>query len=248
AQFQHILQRDHRYARHRHEREPDQIPNDVVTVRPQVTESVVPLVGRATPEPAEGSVVVMRSGVHDRVHLVVVGKVRVVAAATERELQNPHSWVTELLPQRMDVRRYDPQILHDDRDRAQLALQTAEEVQTRTGYPRAVDRRLLPGRNLPPSGEPPEVVHPHQIHELKDTAEPVNPPAVAGGGQHIPTVARVTPELTGRGEVVGRNPGAHCRLARLIQGEEVLVRPDVGTVVGDVDRDVPHDTDAPLVG
>src|SRR5690606_923892 len=137
AQLQHILQRDHRYARHRHEREPDQIPNGVVAVGPQVTESVVPLVGRATSEPAEGSVVVMRSGVDDRVRLVVVGEVRVVAAATERELQDPHSRVAELLPQRMDVRRYDPQILHDDRDRAQLALQTAEEVQTRTGYPRA---------------------------------------------------------------------------------------------------------------
>ena len=115
-------------------------------------------------------------------------------------------------------------------------------------HPPPVDRGLRVPRHLPVRLEAAEVVEPHEVDEREHGAEAVDPPGVAGARERVPAVERVAPELAGGAEVVGRDAGLEGRPAVGGEVEELRVRPDVGAVVGDEDRDVAHDADAALAG
>ena len=75
----------------------------------------------------------------------------------------------------------------------------------------------------------------------------LDPPVEAVPLEDVPAVERVPPELPRLAEVVGRDARHAHRVARLVQLEDLGVRPDVGAVGRDVDRDVAEDPDPPLV-
>ncbi len=87
-----------------------------------------------------------------------------------------------------------------------------------------------------------------EIGQFEIAAEPFNPPGKPLFGQRLPVVQGVAPSLPRLAEIVRRNTGHAERPAAVVELEEPPVRPDIGRVVGDEDRDVAHDADAQAVG
>src|SRR6185503_6555923 len=109
--------------------------------------------------------------------------------------------------------------------------------------PLADDGALLRGRYPPVSREAAEVVDAYAVGELQAAAQAVDPPRVTVGRHALPAVERVAPALAGGAEVVRRHAGDVERPAALVEVEQLLMRPHVGAVVRDVDRQVaeqPH--------
>src|SRR5205823_10818467 len=87
-----------------------------------------------------------------------------------------------------------------------------------------------------------EVVDAAEIDELERPPEALPPPAEAGRAVDGPVVQRVPPALAARAEGVGRRAGDLAVREQLRPGREI------GSLVGDVDRDVPNQPDAALGG
>ena len=123
-----------------------------------------------------------------------------------------------------------------------------EEAGPRPLRPPPVDRGRGVARHLPVRLEAAEVVEPHAVDEGEHGAEAVDPPGVAGARERVPAVERVAPQLSGGAEVVGGHAGLESGPAVGGELEDLRVRPDVGAVVGDEDRDVAHDLDPAVAG
>ena len=85
------------------------------------------------------------------------------------------------------------------------------------------------------------MIYPDDIEPLEHHVHPVDPPRKPGFPERIPPVDRIPPELPVLTEVIGRHPGNGERAPFCVQVEEMLVRPHVGAVMVDVDRQVADD-------
>src|SRR5258708_33633703 len=119
---------------------------------------------------------------------------------------------------------------------------------SRTGHPASVNRGRFARRNFPIGGESAEVIDADDVGESQRRAEPRHPPSVSTLADDIPSVQRIAPALAGLAEVIGRDAGHDGRFAVVIELKELAVRPHVGAVAGDIDRDVAENVDSARVG
>src|SRR5437588_10568792 len=129
---------------------------------------------------------------------------------------------------------------------AQRVLERGEEAGAR---PRLPGARLCRGRiagDGPVAGEAAKVIEAQDVDQAERRAQTVDPPGVAGGGEDVPTVERVAPQLAGGAEVVGRHPCHERRPAVRRQVEQLAMRPAVGAVLRREDGRIADDADATL--
>ena len=107
------------------------------------------------------------------------GRCGLRAAAAEGPVEHDHARQAELVPQPVDGRRDATEVLRDQRQPPELALDGAEELRARTGPPAAVLGRPVPLRDRPVGDEAAEVVDAAEVDELERAAEALAPPAVA---------------------------------------------------------------------
>src|SRR6185437_10740566 len=112
----------------------------------------------------------------------------------------------ELVAQAVDRRGDVAEILRDQRQVAELALDRVEELRAGARSPASAFGRRVPRRDRPVGDEAAEVVDPAQVDELEGAPEALSPPAVAGRAVRGPVVERVPPALAGRTERIGRRP------------------------------------------
>ena len=91
------------------------------------------------------------------------------------------------------------------------------------------------------------MIEPHNVHLFQRRGEPVQPPPVSGLLQRFPIVERVPPKLAGRAEIVRRHSRNHGRLAMLVEEKKIRIRPDVGRIAGNENRQVSDQMDTALV-
>ncbi len=84
------------------------------------------------------------------------------------------------------------------------------------------------------------------VEPLKARAQSRNPPVISPLSQKVPAIEGVPPELARLAEIIRRNPGHHRGPSTGVEPEEFLVRPEVGALEGDVDGQVPDESDPPL--
>ena len=107
-----------------------------------------------------------------------------------------------------DRRRDHAEVLGDQRQLAELALDRVEELGARARAASARASRVrVPRRDRPVGDEAAEVVDAREVDELERAPEALDPPAVAGRAVRGPVVERVAPELAVRAERVGRRAG-----------------------------------------
>src|SRR5215211_5325021 len=91
-------------------------------------------------------------------------------------------------------------------------------------------------RDDPGCGEGAKMIDPEHVDLQERGPDSIDPPGVASFGVALPVIDRISPELPLSGESIGRN-ARHDRGTSLpIEPEQVSVRPDIGTVVGDENR------------
>ena len=147
---------------------------------------------------------------------------------------------SELRTEAVDCRRDDSQILRDQRQVPERRLHLAEQGGSGATMPAALPWVARPGRDRPVGDEPAKVVHARDVDQLERPPEALDPPAVALPPHRRPVVHRLPPELAVRMGYV------RCRSGDEPRREEVRMRFDVRAVLGDVNRDVPDQPDAPL--
>src|SRR4030081_840464 len=101
-------------------------------------------------------------------------------AAAERELEHLHAREAGCTEESPDFVGDQPQILGDDRrlPAAELGADGLEDSVARAFDPRAIYGRGRRGRHFPGGLEAAEMVDPHQIDQIEQMAEPLDPPAI----------------------------------------------------------------------
>ena len=145
-----------------------------------------------------------------------------------------------------DVGRDGAQVLGDDRQRPEGPPQPPEQLAGRRLDPLPVGRRAVAGRDFPEADQSPEMVDPDEVEKAQVVFHPPDPPVEPPVLEDVPAVERVAPELSGRAEVIRRDPGHGGRHLPSVELEYPGVGPHVGAVVIDVDGHVADDPDAPL--
>src|SRR5262245_45613717 len=262
AQAQQVLQRNDRGVGDRAERQPDEIPVDLMAVSAQILQGQVALTGhfvvaaRAQAgafagEPADGGVVIVRAGVDDAVLDVVIWLVRVgLRVRAEGELQDLHSGKFELITQSYHLVSDVAEVFGDDRQIASVkhAFDLLEKVRARPFLPPAVDRRRFARRDGPVFFKAAEMIEPEDVDCGERMAESFYPPAITALFHHVPAVNRIAPQLARLAEIIRRDARDKRRGAFIIEVEEVAIGPDVSAVVRDEDRGVADDLDPMFVG
>lgn len=113
--------------------------------------------------------------------------------------------------------------------------------------PLAVHGGVLGRVDLPVGREAAEMVEADDVEQRHIALHAPDPPGVAGLFVRRPVIDRIAPELAGRGIVVGRHAGNELGAEVGLQLEQLGMRPDVGRVGGNIDRDVADDLDALLL-
>ena len=200
------------------------------------------------PNVAEQGVVVVRTGVGDAVVDIVMRQVGRVAVAEEGELQNAHSGVATVADELFNGGGDVAEILRDHQFALTDGTERADERHTGALFPGAVAGGRFSCGDAVIGLQTAEMVDAYAVKEGECIAHTLAPPSIAILLHTLPIVERIAPELTVGAEVIGRH-ACHCLGTKLsIEQEELVVCPDVGTVVGNVDGNVPDHGDAALVG
>ena len=124
AQSQHILQRNHRQARHRLLRQTNERPVNPVFARPYISLNRPPLALRnARLPPAQRGVVIVSAGVDDAIGRETMRQINMGAGIGETKLQHRQSGNLVTLPQRMHLGRDVAQVFGEKRQPAQGVTQ-----------------------------------------------------------------------------------------------------------------------------
>src|SRR5262249_59776041 len=169
---------------------------------------------------------------------------RIVGMAIERELQDARSRQMEFVAQRAHVRRDDPEVLRQEGKTAQGLLQGWEEVSARARLPLTGLRGRRSERNVPGSGEAAEVIEADRVDVREQGAHPVDAEAITARAKRVPVVDRIAPALPLRAEVVWRHAGDDARPARLVEQEQLRIRPHVARVRRNEEGQVADQADA----
>ena len=180
----------------------------------------------------------MCSCVRNRVMDEVVGKVWIVPAPIERELEDPSARYIELVTQGVYIGRNQTQIFGDERQAAQLFLNCLQESGARTRHPLpGLGRRSTCG-NVPRGCESAEVIKPNDVDMIQKCTQSVDAPSITGRTKGIPIVDRVAPQLSLSAEIIRWNPGDEARPAMFVQQEKLRVRPNIAGIRGYKERQV----------
>src|SRR5712692_1316483 len=143
------------------------------------------------------------------------------------ELEHPRPGHLELVAEGANVRRYQPQILGDERQTAELPPHCAEEFGARSRHPSAGLRRRCSGRYVPGGCESAEMVQADRVHVSQQGAQAVDGPAVTGTTKRVPVIDGVAPELSPGAEVVRRHTGNDPWSVARVQQEQLRVGPHI---------------------
>src|SRR5690606_9992583 len=88
------------------------------------------------------------------------------------------------------------------------------------------------------------MIDPRNIEKLQIELDPLFPPIKTVGTHPLPIVRRISPELAGFAEIIGRHTGDEFRFAVRFELKKIAVAPNVRRIESDVDRNVADDGDA----
>ena len=104
-----------------------------------------------------------------------------------------------------------------------------------------VNGRFFLTGDLPVPDEPAEMIDADKIKEIKIVPHAFYPPVIPLAFYGLPVIQGVTPSLSCLAEVIRRDAGNASGTIFFIQIKDFRVRPDIGTVIIDVNGDVPDE-------
>ena len=126
------------------------------------------------------------------------------------------------------------------------SAQRLEEVFIGPLHPVPVNRSRFVRGYLPIGLKPAKMIEAHDVAGLNRPAHALDPPVVAARLERVPVVQRVAPALSGLAEGIGRAAGDNFGRKVVFQAKDLGMRPHVGAVIADENRDVANDANAAL--
>src|SRR5215471_10568252 len=158
--------------------------------------------------------------------------------AIKSELEHPRPGHAEVVAEGANIGRYQPQILGDEWQTAELSLHRAEELSARTWHPLAGLRSRGSGGYVPGGGECAEMVQADRVHVSQQGAQAVDAPVVAGTTKRVPVIDWIAPELSLGAEVVRRHTSDEPWSVARPQQEQLRVGPHIARIRGNEKRQV----------
>ena len=155
-----------------------------------------------------------------------------------------HPRKAAVIAQPLDIIRDDAEILNDNVERSEFALNRIEEMYTGSLDPAPVDRSLRLAVHRPVGLKGTEMVNADNIDLLAQLLKAPFPPCVVFCCHRVPVVLRIPPQLPICCKVVGRNACHGTRRSVLIQVKELLMRPCIRAVLRNEDRHVAENFNA----
>ncbi len=248
-QVENVLHQHHRRVGDGRKRQAHEVPRHAGAVAAEVAAGAIAFLIEAVPVhvivvrpggfvPAPGGVVVVGGDVTDCVRLVIMRQIR-FGAGREGEVEHLHAGEAIVGPEGVDLRGDDAEVFREDGQVvAEFLLEHVENRLSGAFDPAALDGGGFAFVHGPVGLEAAEMIDPEHVDHRQGGADPAHPPAEIVGADGFPVVEGIAPELPGGGEIIRRNAGLEIGLAVVVEEEELRFRPDVGGVVGAVDRHV----------
>ena len=248
AQTQIVLHLRHEQLRHAGHAAPYHAPVEaLVLCQRQIFGGVGDVLRRGLLPPQQQGTVVVGAGVADAVGRVGVGEVAAGVAGVEGEFQHLHARPAGVVQQLRHLRRGIAQILRDELQLGEPAVEPVDQIHAGTCDPVTVFGGGLAVGHRPVAGKAAEMVDADHVIELACAVDAAYPPAEAVLPHGVPVIQGVAPQLAVGGEVVRRDAGHRLGHQLLVQLEELRLRPHVGGIQRHIDGQVADDADALLV-
>ena len=192
--------------------------------------------------------IVVGSRINHTVLRIAVRQITAGALIIKSKLQHLHARESSLLHQLQHRRSQESKILRNDRKLAKLLLHCLKEAIARSLLPVAKLRSLVLCRNRIVGIKSTEMIHPHHIIQAEAVLHPRKPPGITGLLMALPAVERIAPQLTRCRKRIRRTSSYRLRLTLRIKLEQFRMRPAVRAVHGHINRNIPDDLHAVLIG
>jgi len=181
----------------------------------------------------------VRSRIDDTVRHIIVGQEGMgCQIPIKGKLENAHPGKPKAIHHVFHLLRDQSEVFSNECLCRELLKKGCEKVMGRSLNPLAPDGRFFRRSDFPVGDKAPEVVDAQDIKELKIVAYPFEPPLVPRILKGVPSIDRVSPELSCLAEVIRRNTCNKGGPLFSVQLKEVRMRPYIGTIVIDVDRNI----------
>lgn len=240
SKSEYVLKRNDAEVRHRHHSESNEFSVRLfwTHLSADIVAEAFSLVRRSLFfEPGSDRIVVVSARVNYTVLDMVVRCVGIVGEVpSESKEKHLHTRQLEVIDKFADIRGYCAEVFGYYREVGEVSTERVEEVSPWSLYPPAFDCGLCDGWYLPELHEPAEMVYPNYVEEGEIMSEASEPPLIACFRVGVPSVNRVTPELTRFAEVVGRDACQDGWFTGLVEFEKLWMCPYISAVVCHINR------------
>ena len=198
-------------------------------------------------KPADCGVVVVRAGVGDRIFRRNKTDSPILVEV-QFKMQNLHAREAAILSEFFNRVCNNSQIFGDNLPVGKFALNHIEKRSAGPFNPFAVNRSFCVAVNRPVRLKASEMVNANNVNKVIKLFEAKFPPFVIVFFHCRPIVQRISPKLTGRAEIIGRNSRNFFGSAFLVKLEKFLISPSVRAVRRNENRHIAHNLNSALTG
>ena len=189
----------------------------------------------------------MSSCVYNTVPFISVCQIWTVFILIKRKLKNLHSRKAGFFHHLNDTVCKKTKVLRDHVQFSQIFFEGTEQIYSRSLFPVAELRSLIPVWNRIIFVKSSEMINSHHIIEFHTVGHPACPPCITGLLMVLPVIKRISPELPGSGKSIRRASGNPNRNIILVKLEQFRLCPCIRTVKRNVDRYISNDLHAFLI-
>jgi hypothetical protein len=149
-----------------------------------------------------------------------------------------HAGETKPLAQRRDGGRHGAKVFSHQRQSSARTFKGREQFRAGRWTPGAATRGACSAGYLIRVNETDKVINAQRVKASETGCDARNPPRESGTTMLAPSVVRVTPQLAGAAETIGRNSSHHLGATASVEAEQARIVLNVCGIKWDKDRDI----------
>jgi hypothetical protein len=149
-----------------------------------------------------------------------------------------HTGETEPLAQRSDGGRQGAKVFGNQRQSTARAFNGGEQCCAGRWAPRTTTRGACRAGDFIGVNETDKVINAQRVKASETGCNARNPPRESGATMLAPSVVRMTPQLAGGTETIGRNSGDHFGATAAVEAKQARIVLDVCGIKWHKDRDI----------
>ena len=183
----------------------------------------------------------MSTGIYYTVTIIAMRQIVAFLSGIESKFQHLHSGIAAIFQKFYNSRSLEAKIFRNDLLLAQSCVQSVEQLDSGSFLPMSVNSSLIAVRNAIIFVKSSEVINSYHIIHLEAMIKSSAPPLITGLSMVIPTIQRISPQLSVSRECIRRTAGYSTRLEIRIELEQFRRCPCVCRVKGYINRNITND-------